>query len=88
VDQVMAKLPESIRKTAPDYAAIRTQLLQGARAAATKGPGEETKAEGEVTMDESITVTPEAAPAPAPDNTAPAPAPAPDPAPTPAPTAP
>jgi hypothetical protein len=95
VDQVLAKLPESIRKTAPDYAAIRTQLLQGARAAATKGPGEETKAEGEVTMDESITVTPEAAPAPAPDtapapapDTAPAPAPAPDPAPTPAPTAP
>jgi outer membrane protein assembly factor BamD (BamD/ComL family) len=91
VDQVLAKLPESIRKTAPDYAAIRTQLLQGARAAATKGPGEEKKAEGEVTMDESITVTPEAAPAaapaPAPD-TARAPAPAPDPAPTPAPTAP
>jgi outer membrane protein assembly factor BamD (BamD/ComL family) len=91
VDQVLAKLPESIRKTAPDYAAIRTQLLQGARAAATKGPGEETKAEGEVTMDESVTVTPEAAPAPAPapaPDTAPAPAPAPDPAPTPAPTAP
>ena len=82
VDQVLAKLPESIRKSAPNYAAIRAELLKGARDAATKGPGPETMLEGAIRMEEKLSAEPATAgaTAPAPTQT-PAPAPAPAPAP-------
>jgi outer membrane protein assembly factor BamD (BamD/ComL family) len=62
VDRVLAEIPESIRKNAPDYAAIRAQLLAGSRDAATGGPAAEALLEQAVER----AATPPAAPAPAP----------------------
>jgi outer membrane protein assembly factor BamD (BamD/ComL family) len=74
IEDVLAKLPESVRKTAPDYAGIRRELLRNSPVAQTTLPPEAPR------VDE--TLISEVAPAEAP---APAPAPTPTPAPAPAP---
>jgi outer membrane protein assembly factor BamD (BamD/ComL family) len=76
VDEVLAALPESIRRSAPDYAAIRAELLKGSRDAATKGP------EAEKLLEQAIEREVKREPAPA------APAPAAPAPPAPAPPAP
>ena len=91
IKDVLAQLPESIRKSAPDYAAIRAELIKDSRAAATIGPGAETIIEEKIKIDEKFSTQsgtveiPEKKPAdPAKDATAPAPEPAPATTPTPA----
>jgi outer membrane protein assembly factor BamD (BamD/ComL family) len=88
VDQVLRELPESVRRSAPDYAALRASLLNGARDAATKGPGAEQMLEGALKIEEKISAeeTKPAAPAAPAPTPAPASTPAPGPAPAPAPT--
>ena len=88
VDQVLAKLPESVRKTTPDYAAIRAELLKGSRAAAVDGPAAESMMEGAINIEEQISAKRQDGNATAPAPAAPAPAAAPTPAPTPAPPTP
>ncbi|MFO0963423.1 MAG: outer membrane protein assembly factor BamD [Phycisphaerales bacterium] len=61
IDQVLVELPESVRRTAPDYAALRTQLLASSAAEATAAPPVEERTIGEVKIERSI----EAVPAPA-----------------------
>jgi outer membrane protein assembly factor BamD (BamD/ComL family) len=78
VDRVLAELPDSVRRTAPDYAAIRAELLRGSRDAATKGPEAEKMLEQAIEREANREAKP-AAPAPAAE-AAPAPAPAPAPA--------
>jgi outer membrane protein assembly factor BamD (BamD/ComL family) len=45
IDQVLAKLPESVRKTAPDYAGIRRELLAASERAQRLGPQPEARTE-------------------------------------------
>jgi hypothetical protein len=45
IDQVLAKLPESVRRTAPDYAGIRRELLAASERAQRLGPEPETRTE-------------------------------------------
>lgn len=45
IDQVLARLPESVRKTAPDYAGIRRELLAASERAQRLGPEAETRSE-------------------------------------------
>jgi hypothetical protein len=45
IDQVLAKLPESVRRTAPDYAGIRRELLAASERAQRLGPEAETRSE-------------------------------------------
>ncbi|MBU3684662.1 MAG: outer membrane protein assembly factor BamD [Phycisphaerales bacterium] len=45
IDQVLARLPESVRKTAPDYAGIRRELLAASERAQRLGPEAETRTE-------------------------------------------
>jgi hypothetical protein len=82
VDQVLAELPESVRRTAPDYAAIRAELLRGSRDAATKGPAAEALLEQAIEREAAPRQEPAApaSPVPAPAAEPPAPAPAPAPA--------
>ena len=86
IDPLLAQLPESVRRKAPDYGAIRRELLQGSMKAATEGPGAETRTERDVLIRESASPAPappaaapapEAPPAPAAAPAAPAPTPAP-----------
>ncbi len=85
VDQVLAQLPESVRKQAPDYAAIRAGLIRGSSDAATKGPGPEQMLEGAIKVEERITAESAATAPPAAPQQSSEPAPASTPAPAPAP---
>lgn len=53
IDPLLAELPESVRRSAPDYGSIRRELLQGSARAATAGPGAETMIERKIRVDES-----------------------------------
>ena len=66
VDEVLAALPESIRRSAPDYAAIRAELLKGSRDAATKGPEAEKLLEQAIEREVKREPAP-ASPAPSPE---------------------
>jgi hypothetical protein len=92
INDVLEQLPESVRASAPNYAAIRAELIKDSRAAATIGPGAEDIIEEKIRIDEKFSTqsgtvempekkpeTPAPAPAPA---SAPAPAPAPAPTPS------
>jgi outer membrane protein assembly factor BamD (BamD/ComL family) len=68
IDDVLAKLPESVRRTAPDYAAIRRELMRNSPSAQTTVPVEAPR------LDERVIS--EVAPAEPPQPDAPAPAPA------------
>jgi outer membrane protein assembly factor BamD (BamD/ComL family) len=68
IDDVLAKLPESVRRTAPDYAAIRRELMRNSPSAQTTVPVEAPR------LDERVIS--EVAPAEPPQPGAPAPAPA------------
>ena len=101
INDVLEQLPESIRTSAPNYAAIRAELIKDSRAAATVGPGAEDIIEEKIRIDEKFSTQsgtvemPEKKPetpakdAPAPPaEPGPAPAAVPAPAPAPAPPAP
>ncbi|MEI6474460.1 MAG: outer membrane protein assembly factor BamD [Planctomycetota bacterium] len=88
IKDVLAQLPESVRKSAPDYAAIRAELIKDSRAAATIGPAAEDIIEEKIKIDEKFSTQsgtvemPEKKPeTPAKDAVPPAPAAAPAPAP-------
>jgi outer membrane protein assembly factor BamD (BamD/ComL family) len=66
IDDVLAKLPESVRRTAPDYAAIRRELMRNSPSAQTTVPVEAPR------LDERVIS--EVAPAEPPQPGAPAPA--------------
>jgi hypothetical protein len=66
IDDVLAKLPESVRKTAPDYAGIRRELLRNSPVAQTTLPPEAPRVD-EKLISEVAPATPPAEPsAPAP----------------------
>ncbi len=77
IDEVLAKLPESVRKTAPDYAGIRRELLRSSPAAQTTLPPEAPRVDetliSEVAPSDAVPA-PAAQPSPAPP-AAPAPTP-------------
>jgi 2-oxoglutarate dehydrogenase E2 component (dihydrolipoamide succinyltransferase) len=82
-----------VRRTAPDYGAIRAELLRGSRDAATKGPAAEALLEQAIEREAAPRQEPAAPASPAPAAEPPAPAaeppvPAPAPAPANEPTAP
>lgn len=72
VDEVLKALPESIRKSAPDYAALRKQLLDSSQASALAPPPVEETITGEIKTNLSEVgppappATPAAPPTPAP----------------------
>ena len=66
IDEVLAKLPESVRRTAPDYAAIRRELMRNAPAAQTTVPVEAPRVDERVISEVAPAVPPPGAAAPAP----------------------
>ena len=66
IDDVLAKLPESVRKTAPDYAGIRRELLRNSPVAQTTLPPEAPRVDEKLISEVAPAEAPAPAPAPAP----------------------